>query len=99
MAAGGVAVLPIDICGALSLKNRYRQKALTVFLKRRRADVIFDIVSRSLDARDKTCRILSLDDEYRNEELCDLAKEADQGAAVLATQLDALVRAGSIHFE
>jgi guanylate kinase len=76
--AGGVAVLPIDICGALSLKNRYRSRAMLVFLKRRREDVIFDIVKREMDVRDKTCRILSLDNEYRNEELCDLCVDANR---------------------
>ncbi len=86
---GGVAVLPIDICGALSLKNRYRSRALLVFLKRRREDVIFDIVRRDMDVRDKTCRILSLDNEYRNEELCDLCVDANRTpadvAAIIAT--------------
>ena len=99
VADGGIAVLPIDICGALSLKNRYRQKALTVFLKRRREDVIFDIVSRSLDARDKTCRILSLDDEYRNEELCDLAVPANGDAAELAVRITTAVSCGPVPFE
>ena len=69
---GGVAVLPIDICGALTMKNKYRSKALLVFLRRRRYDVIRDIVSRKMDCDDMTSRILSLDDEYRNEELCDM---------------------------
>ncbi len=99
VAEGGIAVLPIDICGALSLKNRYRQKALTVFLKRRREDVIFDIVSRPLDAHDKTCRILSLDDEYRNEELCDLALDANENAEALAARLSQMLRSGPILFE
>lgn len=88
--AQGIAVLPIDICGALTLKNRYRSKALLVFLRRRRADVILDIVTRTMDARDKTCRILSLDDEYRNEELCDCTVDAggtpDAVAALVAGQ-------------
>ena len=44
-----------------------------------------EIVSRALAPRDKTCRILSLDDEYRNEELCDLTVSAD-GSAVAAAQ-------------
>lgn len=88
---GGVAVLPIDICGALSIKNRYRDKALLVFLRRRRADVIYDIISGSLETADKACRILSLDDEYRNEELCDLTLDANcpvsQMAALLAEKV------------
>ncbi|MBQ8342228.1 MAG: hypothetical protein IJY22_07650 [Clostridia bacterium] len=81
---GGVAVIPIDICGALTLKNRYRSKAILVFLHRRRENVILDIVSRELVARDKTCRILSLDDEYRNEELCDLSIHVSGDAAAVA---------------
>lgn len=70
---GSIAVLPIDICGALTLKNRYRSRALLVFLRRARYDVIKDIVSRDMDSDDMTSRILSLDDEYRNEELCDVS--------------------------
>ena len=92
---GGVCVLPIDICGALSLKNRYRSKALLVFLDRRRADVIFDIVNRVMDARDKTCRILSLDDEYRNEELCDLTLDANRTPCEIAAEIAARVKSGS----
>ena len=82
--AGEIAVLPIDICGALSLKNRYRSKALLVFLKRRRADVIFDIVGRDMANTDKTCRILSLDNEYRNEELCDFCVDANRTPCEIA---------------
>ena len=87
----GVAVLPIDICGALSLKNRYRSRALLVFLDRRRADVVFEIISRTMDVRDKTARILSLDAEYRNEELCDLTVNADRDPAEAAAEIAATV--------
>ena len=89
--AGGVAVLPIDICGALSLKNRYRSRALLVFLKRHREDVIFDIVKREMDERDKTCRILSLDNEYRNEELCDLCIDANRTPREIADAIAAAI--------
>ena len=86
------AVIPIDICGALTLKNRYRSGAILVFVRRRREEVILDLVSRSLAPRDKTCRILSLDDEYRNEELCDLTVGADRGAADAAAAIVAALR-------
>ncbi|MBE6555185.1 MAG: hypothetical protein E7663_02975 [Ruminococcaceae bacterium] len=88
--AGGIAVLPIDICGALTLKNRYRQRALLVFLRRRRYVVIRDIVARDLAPDDKTCRILSLDDEYRNEELCDVTVHADRAPEHVAAEVAAL---------
>ena len=93
---GKVAVLPIDICGALSIKNRYRSKAALIFMDRRRADVIYDIISRPMPAQDKTCRILSLDDEYRNEELCDMTVNANRPAFEVAAHVAAAVKAGPI---
>lgn len=90
--AGKWAVIPIDICGALTLKNRYRTKALTVFMQRGRYDVIRDIVSRNIDPDDKTCRILSLDDEYRNEELCDVTVKADRSPDAVAAEIVALCK-------
>ncbi len=89
--AGEIAVIPIDICGALTLKNRYRSRAMLVFMHRSRYGVIRDIVSREMSPEDKTCRILSLDDEYRNEELCDVTVDADRAPAAVAAELAAIV--------
>jgi len=69
---GHYAVIPIDICGALSIKNEYRRRALLVFVNRMKADVIRDIIERKTDEEDKVRRIMSLDFEYRNLEICDL---------------------------
>ena len=88
--AGKLAVIPIDICGALTLKNQYRNRAVLIFLKRHRANILYEIISRDLDARDKTCRILSLDDEFRNEELCDMTVSADRPAAEIAAEIENL---------
>jgi guanylate kinase len=85
--SGRVAVIPIDICGALTLKNRYQHQALLVFLQRKRYDVIKEIVTRDLPADDLTRRILSLDDEYRNEELCDLSVTTDNGTDEAAARI------------
>lgn len=93
---GGIAVIPIDICGALTLKNRYRSRANLIFVRRRRENVILEIVSRELSPRDKTCRILSLDDEYRNEELCDLVVRTDGGAVKAAEEIAAAILRRSV---
>ena len=90
VARGKIAVIPIDICGALTLKTRYKHQALLVFLHRDRYDVVRDIVSRDLPPDDLTRRILSLDDEYRNEDLCDLTVRTDKGENEAA---DAIVEA------
>ena len=86
------AVIPIDICGALTLKNRYRSRAILIFVRRRREEVILDIVSRELSPKDKTCRILSLDDEFRNEELCDVTVRSDSGAEAAAREILRVLR-------
>ena len=69
---GGIAVIPIDICGAITLKNIYRHRAMLVFTRRERADAIKSIIERDIDIDDKTRRIMSLDFEYRNSEVCDV---------------------------
>ncbi len=68
---GHIAVIPIDICGAITLKNLYRERAMLVFTRRERADAIKSIIGRDIDIDDKTRRIMSLDFEYRNSEVCD----------------------------
>ncbi len=88
--AGKVAVIPIDICGALTLKNRYLDKCALVFIKRARYDVIRAIVTKDLSPEDMACRILSLDDEYRNEELCDISVNGDMAIRAVAAQISHL---------
>ncbi len=69
---GECAVIPIDICGALTIKNLYRSRAMLVFLQRSREEVLLDILARDISDEDKARRIMSLDFEYRNAEICDL---------------------------
>ena len=84
---GHIAVLPIDICGALTVKNIYRSRALLVFTNREKSEVVLDIVGRSISDDDKMRRILSLDFEYRNAEVCDMELNVDKGAAHAAEAL------------
>ncbi len=84
---GHIAVLPIDICGALTLKNVYRHRALLVFTNREKSDVVLDIVGRNIPDDDKMRRILSLDFEYRNAEICDLDLDVSDGPQTVARQI------------
>ncbi len=79
VARGHIAVLPIDICGALTMKNRYQHRALLVFTHREKSDVVLDIIGRDIPDDDKTRRILSLDFEYRNAEVCDMEIDVTNG--------------------
>ncbi|MBQ9468134.1 MAG: hypothetical protein IJU52_03920 [Clostridia bacterium] len=77
--SGRIAVIPIDICGALSIKNRYRSKALLVFTSRAKKEILMDILHRPISDADKVNRMLSLDLENRNIEFCDMAVRYDEG--------------------
>lgn len=68
---GHCAVIPIDICGALTIKNLYRNKSMLVFINRDKSLVLLDIINREMGDEDKMRRIMSLDFEYRNAEICD----------------------------
>ncbi len=71
VARGHCAVIPIDICGALTVKNLYRSRAMLVFTDRPKSEVLLDIIGRNISPEDKMRRIMSLDLEYRNAEICD----------------------------
>ena len=88
---GNVAVIPIDICGAITLKNLYRRRAMLVFMRRDRAEAIKSIISREIDLEDKTRRIMSLDFEYRNSEVCDVEVSVDEGVPAAVSRIVSLV--------
>ncbi len=77
--SGRIAVIPIDICGAVTLKNLYGQRALLVFTERNKKDIYLNIINRKISNDDKVSRLMSLDFELRNIELCDFAVNFDLG--------------------
>ncbi len=89
---GHVAVIPIDICGAITLKNLYRERAMLVFTRRERAEAIKSIIARDIDIDDKTRRIMSLDFEYRNSEICDVEVPVGDDVSAAIAQIVELVR-------
>ena len=68
---GKNAIIPIDMCGAMAMKHRYGKQAVLCFVKRSKDMVLRSILDRNISNDDKYNRIISLDDEYRNEHLCD----------------------------
>ena len=69
----GKKVLAIlDICGAMSLKTIYKNVAL-IYVKRDKRSLLASILEKDCPNADKVSRIISIDDERRNEDLCDHA--------------------------
>ena len=64
-------VIPIDLCGANALQRIYGESVKTVYLKRSRAELVLNILRKNISDEEKKLRILALDGEERNEELCD----------------------------
>ena len=86
------AVIPIDICGAITIKNVYRQKAKLIFIDRSRADVIRGILERNVSNEDKMQRIISLENEYKNEIFCDAVLRNDKTIEEAAEKLLELIK-------
>lgn len=74
---GKHAVMPIDICGANAMHAVFGAQAVSVFINRPRRDVISAILERSVPNSDKTKRLISLDHEYANRDICDLSVNND----------------------
>lgn len=91
VARKNLAVIPIDVCGALSLCNEFSKHTLLVFINRQRKDVLSDIVDRDISREDKVRRIMSLDFEYRNAEICDVELTVDDNPKDAADRLVSMI--------
>ena len=69
-------VVPVDMCGAMALKRSY--PVVLVFCKTHRETMIRSILSRDKMSMDeKTNRLLSVEQELKNEKLCDVTVRTD----------------------
>ena len=67
---GKIVLAAMDICGAMSLKTNFKNVS-TVYIKRNKEDLLRSILDKKCSNEDKVNRIISIDDERRNEEICD----------------------------
>lgn len=67
---GKTALAVMDICGAMSLKTNFKN-VRTVYIKRDKRDLLAAILEKRCSDEEKVNRIISIDDERRNEEICD----------------------------
>ena len=84
---GKIAVMPVDMCGAISIKSRYPDCTALVFALKTRAKALDRILKRDCTDEEKVLRIMSLDAEYRNEDVCDFTVDTDGSAKAAADSL------------
>ena len=65
-----IVLAVMDICGAMSLKTHY-DNVVTVHIKKDTRALLRAILEEDSSVEDKVGRIVSIDDEKRNEEICD----------------------------
>lgn len=66
---GYIPLMVLDINGAIAMKKHFNSRNL--FVKKNKSDCIRNILHRGFSTEETINRILSLDGELKNEELCD----------------------------
>lgn len=68
---GGKHVLTVmDICGAMALKTHFPNVA-TVYMQRSKRELVAAVLQKQLSTEEKVSRLLALDAETQNAEICD----------------------------
>lgn len=66
------ALLILDINGAIAMKRTFGDQCTNVFVKREKAYCIQSVLKRRLSIEETTRRLLAMEAELKNEELCDM---------------------------
>lgn len=67
--AGRYVVMPLDMCGAIAMKRHF--PTVIIYVARDKELLIRDIIEQDYSTEEKTLRILSIDAEKRNRQICD----------------------------
>lgn len=88
-------MLAVDICGAFALKEKLGAAVQTIYIRRPKEYLVRTIIERdTISAAEKTTRILSLNDELKNECFCDYVLDNSDTPQAVAKKLEELVLAG-----
>lgn len=75
--SGGKHVLTVmDICGAMSLKTHF-PNVTTIYVKRDKRELLVNLLNKPLSMEEKVNRIMALEAEQKNADICDYIVSAD----------------------
>jgi guanylate kinase len=60
----------MDICGAMSLKTHFHN-VVTIYIKREKRELMTAILEKDIPTQEKVNRLLALESERKNAEVCD----------------------------
>lgn len=67
----------MDICGAMALKTHF-SNVIMVYIKRNKRALLTDILNKPVDVEEKVNRLMAIESEARNAEICDYVVNVDQ---------------------
>jgi guanylate kinase len=79
LAQGKHVITTMDICGAMSLKTHF-DNVTTVYISRQKKAMIETILRKNSSRDDKINRILAIEPELKNADICDYVIEFDNYA-------------------
>ena len=74
---GHFAVMPLDMCGAIAMKRHF--PTAIIYINKDKEALIKDIIEEDYTTEEKTLRLLSIDAEKRNREICDYVVDNTNG--------------------
>jgi guanylate kinase len=89
LASGRHVLTVMDICSAMAMKTHF-DNVITVYLKRDKRDLLADIVSRDIPVNDKVNRLLGVEAETQNAQICDIVARYEDTASATDTIFQAL---------
>ncbi len=66
----------MDICGAMALKTHFRN-VITIYIKRNKRALLTSILKKNSSIEDKVNRLLAIETEKQNQEICDYSVSFD----------------------
>ena len=76
LARGKHVFTTMDICGAMSLKTNFKN-VITIYIKREQKALMASILRKNSSIEDKVDRLIAIEHEKRNAEICDYVVEFD----------------------
>jgi guanylate kinase len=76
LASGKHVLTTMDICGAMSLKTNFKN-VITIYIKREKKALLASILKKNSSVEDKVNRIVAIDAEKQNAEICDYTVSFD----------------------
>ncbi len=89
LASGKHVLTVMDICGAMSLKTHF-PNVLTVYIRRNKEELLTALLEKSLPQEEKVRRIIALEAEEKNADICDYVIRMQDASLAAAEILSGL---------